>query len=134
MVGSYLFYRQNNLGGVIDLGDDRVDPGLLGEGWTGRRLCAAGETPVCRGLEGAARLFAPLDVPRDLAVTVHATGGGTLRVTVNGHPLGAVPLVGELRGFRLRAPRGIWRRELNEITLTPDPGSDVLVDKLVFEP
>jgi hypothetical protein len=134
MVGSYLFYRQNNLGGVIDLGDDRVDPGLLGEGWTGRRLCAAGETPVCRGLEGSARLFAPLDVPRDLAVTIRATGSGTLRVTVNGHPVGAVPLTRELRGFRLRAPRGIWRRELNEVTLTPDAGAEVLVDKLVFEP
>jgi hypothetical protein len=133
MVGSYLFYRQNNLGGVIDLGDARVDPGLLGEGWSGRRPCAPGAAAVCRGLRGTARLFAPLDVPRDLAVSVRASGEGTLRVSVNGHPLGALPLAREMGSFRLRAPRALWRRELNEIALTPTAGAEVLVDGLVFE-
>lgn len=132
MVGQYLFYRQNNLGGVIDLGDDRVDPGLLGEGWARRRPCGVGR--VCRGLDGRARVFAPLDVPLDLTLRIHASGQGTLSVALNGHALGALPLAEDLAEYRLRAPAALWRRELNEIALEPEPGLDVLIDKLLFEP
>jgi len=129
MVGPYLFYRQNNLGGVLDLGDDRIDPGLLGEGWARRRPCGGG---VCRGLDGRARIFAPLDVPQELALTIRAAGSGRLRVSVNGHALGALPLETELGDFRLHAPRELWQRELNEIALEPET-DDVIVERLVFE-
>jgi len=130
MVGPYLFYRQNNLGGVLDLGDDRIDPGLLGEGWARRRPCG---DAVCRGLDGRARIFAPLDVPEELALYVRAAGSGALGVAVNGHPLGDLPLGGELREFRLRAPAELWRRELNEVSLDPGAADDVIVERLRFE-
>jgi hypothetical protein len=130
MVGPYLFYRQNNLGGVLDLGDDRIDPSLLGEGWARRRPCGDG---VCRGLDGRARIFAPLDVPEELALWVRAAGSGSLGVAVNGNALGELPLVGELREYRLRAPAELWRRELNEVALDPRGASDVIVERLRFE-
>jgi hypothetical protein len=130
MVGPYLFYRQNNLGGMLDLGDDRIDPGLLGEGWARRRPCGTG---VCRGLDGRARIFAPLDVPEDLALWVRAAGSGVLGVAINGHRLGELPLRPELGDFRLRAPAGLWRRELNEVTLDPGGARDVIVERLRFE-
>ena len=130
MVGPYLFYRQNNLGGMLDLGDDRIDPGLLSEGWARRRPCGTG---VCRGLDGRARIFAPLDVPEDLALWVRAAGSGVLGVAINGHRLGELPLRPELGDFRLRAPAGLWRRELNEVTLDPGGARDVIVERLRFE-
>jgi hypothetical protein len=132
MVGKYLFYRQGNLNGLVDLGDDRVDPRLLGEGWTMRLPCGEGEK-VCRGIKGRARLFAPLDVPEDLAVLVHASGDGTLTVAVNGRPAGEIALGPALEDHVLRVPRESWRRELNEVALELRPGSTARVDRLVFE-
>jgi 4-amino-4-deoxy-L-arabinose transferase-like glycosyltransferase len=126
-VGQYLFYRQNNLGGVIDLGDPRVDPSLLDEGWSARAAC---EDVVCRGIDGRARVFAPLDVPEDLDVTLRVRGSGTLRVAVNGVEVTQSPLTPALADLRLRVPRAFWKRELNEIALGVDARAEV--DKLVF--
>jgi hypothetical protein len=126
-VGQYLFYRQNNLGGVIDLGDPRVDPSLLDEGWSARTAC---EDAVCRGIDGRARVFAPLDVPEDLDVTLRVRGSGTLRVAVNGVEVTQSPLTPALADLRLRVPRAFWKRELNEIALGVDERAEV--DKLVF--
>jgi hypothetical protein len=127
MVGQYLFYRQNNLGGVIDLGDDRVDPALLAEGWTARTPC---EDEICRGIEGRARVFAPLDVPETLELAVRAAGSGTLTVEVNGARVAESPLAPALDLTRVHVPASFWRRELNEIALTASPGS--VVERLVF--
>jgi len=130
MVGQYLFYRQNNLGGVIDIGDNRVDPGLLGEGWARRQACDDG---VCRAIEGRARLFVPLDVPRSLAVTLRARGRGSLAVSVNGRPVAMLPLLEDLQELRFQVPRGYWRRELNELALETGPGGEVSIDLVRFE-
>jgi hypothetical protein len=35
LVGKYLFHRQNNLGGIIEIG--REDPPFIGNGWSGKR-------------------------------------------------------------------------------------------------
>lgn len=133
-VGKYLFYRQNNLGGVLDLGDARADPALLDAGWTSPRACAPGA--VCRGVMGRARLFAPLDVPEDLEVTVHAMGRGTLALAVNGRSVGLLPLSDTLTALAVRVPAGAWQRELNTLAFASDaqPPSQVaaLVDKVVL--
>jgi hypothetical protein len=125
-VGKYLFYRQNNLGGAIDLGEPRVDPALLGEGWGVRQPCGA---DLCRALRGRARLFAPLDVPETLDVIVRAAGRGSLRLSVNGAAVGELPLAPGISVRRARVPAPHWRRELNEIVLE----GEALVERVVFE-
>lgn len=128
-VGKYLFYRQNNLGGVIDLGDDRADPALLLEGWARRRPC---QDAVCRAIEGGARLLVPLDVPEDLDMLVRAAGEGSLRLALNGHALAELPLRPALAEHRVRLPKAWLRREQNELSLVASAGT-ALVDRLVFE-
>jgi hypothetical protein len=132
LVGKYLFYRQNNLGGVIDIGaSSELDAALLADGWGVRRPCGDGYR--CRDVLGRARLFAPLDQPSDLRLEVRALGVGRLRVLVNGHPLGDLPLAAELQDLELRVPRERLRREQNEVTLATSPGGSAQVERLVFE-
>ena len=129
-VGKYLFYRQNNLEGVIDLGDPAVDPALLDAGWTRLRPCGPGA--VCRSVREHARVFAPLDVPETLDVAVHARGRGTLSMAVNRRPVAELPLANELQALRVRVPAELWRRELNEIAFHVAAPASATVDKLVF--
>ncbi len=129
-VGLYLFYRQNNLGGVIDLGDERVDRGLLDEGWSRPWPCGPGL--VCRSPGAGARLFVPLDVPETLDVTLRLRGRGDLALLLGGRPLAQLPLEAELRDVTVRAPAGLWRRELNELRFVPSPGGEVQVERLIF--
>jgi hypothetical protein len=129
-VGKYLFYRQNNLGGLIKMGDGRSDPALLAGGWSARTPC--GEA-TCRRILGRARVLAPLDVPEDLNVLVRAEGRGTLEMAVNGRLVAAFPLEDALRGLRAKAPRTLWRREMNDVSLVLSPGGAALVERIVFE-
>ena len=41
-------------------------------------------------------------------------------------------LTPELRDVSVRAPAGLWRRELNELRFVPSPGGEVQVERLVF--
>lgn len=129
MVGKYLFHRQNNLGGRIDLGDDRVDPALLDEGW-GRQFDCQGV--VCREVLGRARAFAPLYEASALELTVRAAGAGALEVSFNGYPLARLPLEALLRERTLRVPRALVRRELNEVAFQVAPEDHAVVDVLQF--
>lgn len=121
LVGQYLFYRQNNLRGLIPLGvaGDEV---LLGEGW-GDRTEKGGV--AARVLLGRARLFAPLDAAEDLDVLwrVAADGPPTeIVVQVNGKTAGRLAADGGWRERRQRIPAAFWRRELNDVVLDPDGG------------
>ena len=129
MVGRYLFLRQNNLGGVIDVGDPRADD-LLAEGWSVRVPCG---DAVCRRVEGRARLFAPLDAAEDLDLIVRAAGAGTLRLEVEGAPAAELPLTPDLAESRVRVPRERWRAGLNEIALSVSGGGEAMVDRIVFD-
>jgi hypothetical protein len=131
VVGKYLFYRQNKLGGTIDLGDPRVDPALIDAGWTSLRPC--GPEALCRGVIDVARVFAPLDVPEALTVIVRARGRGELALDINGTPMARFPLGDELADLRVSVPRQHWRRELNELRFAIDKGGVVQVDRVVFE-
>ena len=130
MVGKYLFFMQNNLGGVIDVGaDPGLDAALLGEGWGVRAPCG---DAVCRAVEGRARLFAALDAPERLDLTVRAAGAGSLRLEVNGAAVAERALQEGLLEITAQVPRGRWRSGLNEITLETAPGGAAAVDSVVF--
>ncbi|HEY3119711.1 MAG TPA: hypothetical protein VGL15_03745 [Vicinamibacteria bacterium] len=129
MVGRYLFLRQNNLGGVIDLGEERSDD-LLAEGWSVRTPCGGG---VCRRVEGHARMFAPLDVAEDLDLVVRAAGAGTLTLAVEGQTVAELPLGPEPLDLRVTVPRERWRAGLDELAFTVSPGGAAAVDRVVFE-
>lgn len=122
MVGKYLFYRQQNLGGVIDLGDPRADPALVGPGWGVPRNC---ENVQCRTVLMEARLAAPLDVPEALEVFVRARGAGVLQLAVNGTGVAAFPLRERLSESSVRVPREGWRRELNDLVFKVEGSADV---------
>jgi hypothetical protein len=111
-VGRYLFYRQNNLGGRIDLGG--ADEALLGEGWTRPRAGAA-----CHGLGGRARVLAPLDVAEDLDLTISADPAGEVDLAVNGRGAGRLRADGRAT---LRLGKELWHRELNDVVLAPVAG------------
>jgi hypothetical protein len=130
MVGKYLFYRQNNLGGLVKMGDARSDPALIAGDWSGRLPCGGA---TCRKVTGRARVMAPLDVPEDLDVTVKASGQGTLALAVNGRAVGAFPLEAAARGLGTRVPAAFWRRELNDVSLTVSEGGTALVERVLFE-
>jgi hypothetical protein len=135
MVGKYLFFMQNNLGGVIDVGADvGLDQALLAEGWGVRAPCGgAGEgDSVCRAVEGRARLFAALEAPETLDLTVRAAGAGSLRVAVNGAAVAERALQEGLLDVTARVPGGRWRAGLNEITLQLAPDGAAQVDRVVF--
>jgi hypothetical protein len=129
MVGKYLFYFMNNLGGVIDVGQPDVDAALLAEGWGPRRPCG---NDLCREVEEEARLFAPLDLPETLDLTVRAEGMGEVDLVLNGAPVARLPLGPSLTALSVRLPAGRWRRDLNEVRLQVLPGGRALVDRLVF--
>jgi hypothetical protein len=87
LVGRYLFYRQNNLGGRIAVGTPG-DEVMLDGAWGARR---EHEGTLGRALDGRARLFAPLDVPEDLDVVwrLAADAPAAVRVAVNGRAVGS---------------------------------------------
>jgi Dolichyl-phosphate-mannose-protein mannosyltransferase len=114
-VGQYLFYRQNNLGGRIDLG--AADDSLLGEGWGPRQEI---DGRACRVPASDARVLAPLDVPEDLELTLSAvspSGSRPVRIAVNGQDAGELPVSPSWAPSVLRIPAARWRREINDVVL-----------------
>lgn len=130
MAGKYLFFMQNSLGGVVDVGaDPGLDAALLADGWGVRVPCG---DDVCRAVEGRARLLAGLDAPEMLEVTVRASGAGRLRTFVNGTAVGEGLLTEALGEVTARVPANRWRPGLNEVVLETSPGGAALVDRVVF--
>jgi hypothetical protein len=129
LVGRYLFYRQNNLGGRIQVGLPRDEP-LLAEGWG--PIESLDGRPA-RALRGRARLYAPLDVPEDLLLRVSTQAPREPRevqVRVNGASAGRF-LAGPGWAVRsLAAARTLWRRELNELLF--EAGGELYVSEVEF--
>jgi hypothetical protein len=128
LVGRYLFYRQNNLGGHVEVGGPG-DEAMLGEGWGPVETLGS---LAARRVRGAARLFAPLDVPEDLEIRFRAMSAGReseVRVLVNGREAGRFWVQRVWAEHRVRASSSLFRRELNDVVLE---GSDVLVDAVDF--
>jgi hypothetical protein len=130
MVGKYLFFMQNNMDGVVDVGADPAqDQAVLADGWGVRVPCAEA---VCRAVEGRARLLAGLAAPETLDVTARASGSGQLRVFVNGTGVGEGTLAEGLGDVTARVPAARWRSGLNDVVLETSPGGTALVDKVLF--
>lgn len=130
VVGRYLFYMQNNLGGRIDVGSPEGDAMLAG-GWGGVESAAGA---AARRIEGRARLFANLDVPEDLElrVRVHGPEGAVLRLRVNGRPAGDAALGAGWSDAVFTAPGALWHREVNDVELEAAGGAAVHVAFVVF--
>lgn len=130
LVGRYLFYRQNNLEGRIDVGAPG-DEAMLGEGWG-----QVEETLDTKGrrTNGPARVFAPLDVPETLTIVVTAAAprdGTEVRVSVNGREAGRFAARQALGEHAVTVGAGWWRRELNSVRL--DAGAlRLFVDQVRF--
>jgi hypothetical protein len=129
-VGQSLF-GEGGLDGTIVMGDERVDPALLAEGWGSRKPC---EGAVCRQVVGAARLLVPLEALRPLRINVRAVGSGTLVLKVNGAPLVELPLAPALTDLQVPAAPGLWRSGLNHMVLACASPGEAWVERLVFEP
>jgi hypothetical protein len=127
VVGARIFEGRR---AVIDLGDDRVDPSLLGDGWLRRAPC---EGAICREISQRAQILAPLPAAESLALTLRARGSGTLRLAVNGATVGAFPLGAPLQEHRVRVPAHRWRRGVNEIGLSVAVGDRASVDLLTLD-
>ena len=133
LVGKYLFYRQNNLGGRLELGAPG-DEAFLDRGFSRVIASYAGER--ARRFRGRARLFAPLDVPEDLGIRLRAAapaGPQEVRLAVNGRPVGSILAGPSFSEQRVFVPAGFWRREINEVALEAPGAGEVLVDAVAFE-
>ncbi|MGE0452881.1 MAG: hypothetical protein AB7O37_03165 [Vicinamibacteria bacterium] len=129
LVAGTRLFRGEDPEGLIDLGDPRTDPGLLGEGWARQRPCL---TAICRGVEGYARVFLPLERAGALELRVAASGRGSLELSVNGRAVGGWPLAEAVLEARAAAPTSQLHAGVNEITLRVSPGGQALVDKLTL--
>jgi hypothetical protein len=129
LVGRYLFYRQNNLQGRIDLGAPGGEP-MLGEGW-GAAFSRGGAE--ARPLQGRGRILAPLDVPEDLHVEFRAYADRpvAVRVEVNGREAGAFTAGPGWSAHRVSVARDFWRRDLNDVVLEGE-GAGVWIDTVDF--
>lgn len=125
VVGRYLFYRQNNMGGHVGLAAAR-DRALLAEGWGPTETVAGREA---RRVLDRARLLAPLDVPEDLELQVRASApapGCEVRLLVNGAHAGRFFAGEAWNQHPLQVAAGFWRRELNEIVFDAGDGRPAL--------
>jgi hypothetical protein len=129
LVGRYLFYRQNNMGGHVEVGGPGAED-MLGEGWGPARVV---DGIRGRTVRGRARLFAGLDVAEDLELRLRAraTAGTEVRVSVNGREAGRFWAEPSWLEARLRAGAWFWRRELNDVVLETT-GEGVLVSAVDF--
>jgi hypothetical protein len=128
--GKYLFYRQNNLGGIADLGSEG-DEALIIDGLTAPRQ----EGPISfRAFDATARLIVSLDVPETLDVEFTARAdqatGASVQVALNGVTIGAFSLTSTWDTRRVQAPVELWKRGPNVVTL--HPSSAVLLDRATF--
>jgi hypothetical protein len=129
VVGRYLFYRQNNMGGHVEVGGPGAED-MLAEGWGPAQTVDGVRGRLVRG---RARLLAGLDVPEDLEVHVRARApsGTEVRVSVNGRDAGRFWAEPSWLEARLRAAAGFWRREVNDVVLETS-GEGVLVSGVDF--
>jgi hypothetical protein len=127
--GKYLFYRQNNLGGVADLGEPG-DEGLLLDGFSGRRQAG----PIgYRSFSSQARLIVSLDVPETLEIAFLARAAGAssvVEVFLNDVSIGAAAFSDTWTTASLKAGNDLWTRGPNVLTLRASP--EVQMDRVTF--
>jgi hypothetical protein len=139
LIGKYLFHRMNNLGGVIDLGEN--DPPFIGNGWSGVKNWGDRARAVRLAQGSRAGIFVPTDRPEPLRIFIAgAAPKGTkpqrVEVWLNGRRLGGFVPGAEMKEHALTTAAAWWRR-INLLELVaPEskPGNPYLaVDRLRFE-
>jgi hypothetical protein len=118
LAGRYLFYRQNNLGGRIEMGAPEAEP-FLAEGWG--PLATEGSVRF-RRLQHGARLFATLDTAEDLEVSAQwrTVGAGCpVALRVNGSDAGQLTASPEWSVSSVEVRANAWQREINSVELVP---------------
>ncbi|MEO8359908.1 MAG: hypothetical protein ABI672_07755 [Vicinamibacteria bacterium] len=128
--GRYLFYRQNNLNGLADIGADG-DEGLILEGFTGRRQDGAIDYRSLAAGKNA-RLIVSLDLPETLGVSLKARSSTSTSVDilVNGASAGVIPLSPEWGEAHVEVPQRLWERGPNVIALQGAGALDL--DRVTF--
>jgi hypothetical protein len=126
--GTYLFYRQNNLDGLADSGDER----LILDGFSSAKQ--DGQVTY-REIETSARFIVSLDLPEELSLTLEARSTTRrptrMEVEINGTPAGFFEVGTTWSPSLLQTPRLLWERGPNVITLRP--GSGTQIDRVAFE-
>ena len=139
LVGKYLFHRQNNMGGVIDIGAN--DPPFIGNGWSGVKDWGGVPGAVRFAVEPRAGIFVPTDRSEPLRVIIAcASPPGVepqaVEVWLNGHRLGSLLPHQEMTEHAFQAD-GPWWTRINLLELSPaeDPSGTayLAVDRLRFE-
>ncbi|HQZ16416.1 MAG TPA: hypothetical protein PLD86_06025 [Vicinamibacteria bacterium] len=128
--GKYLFYRQNNLNGIADLGE-ADDGGLILEGFSGARQ----DGPITyRAVDSAARLIVSLDLPETLGVSFRARSSNgapaIVEISINGKAVGSVQAQADWEEVRIEAPQRLWARGPNIMTLRAS--SSIQLDRVSF--
>lgn len=129
--GKYLFYRQNNLEGLADIGEEG-DGALVLDGFSAPRRDGG---TTYRALEREGRILVTLDLPITLGIAVRARDGaggtGRIEVEINGHRVGEVGVQPAWSEGPLQAPLDLWKRGPNVVTLRADHPADI--DRVTFE-
>ena len=127
--GKYLFYRQNNLEGFVDLGSPG-DDGIVLDGFTPPRRGAI----THRGVVSTGRIVVSLDLPETLEIVTRARARtattARLEVVLNGVSVGTVDIEPEWADRRVEAPQSLWKRGPNVLALRTS--SEVDVDSISF--
>ena len=113
LVGKYLFHSHNNLGGLIDLGEQ--DAPFLGNGWSSVTDWEGRPREVRLAVSEPAGVFIPTDQPEALRIRVEcaAPGGPEPRwveVWLNGARVGGFRPGKEMSEQSLTAPERWWTR------------------------
>jgi hypothetical protein len=128
--GKYLFYRQNNLGGIADLGSEG-DAALILDGFSAPRQDGS---RTYRALTSQARLVVSLDLPETLEISFDArtsrAAGATVDVFLNGRAVGAITPESNWSERTLEAPQAFWKRGPNVLALKAS--SELQLDVVTF--
>ncbi len=99
----------------MKVGDARTDPALFAGDWS--RALPCGEA-TCRAGPGPGAGAGPPRRARRPDLTVRAQGEGTLALAVNGRRVAVFPVEARPADSGARSTSGLWRRELNDVSLT----------------
>ena len=139
LVGKYLFHRQHNLDGVINLGSR--DAPFLGNGWSGRKQWDESGLEVRYATGERAGIFVPTDKAESLMMTLvcaapPGTEPQTFEVWLNGTRLGSHRPTADLGEWRKLVERRWWQRiNLLELVRVESAGGKpfAVVDRVTFK-
>jgi hypothetical protein len=139
LVGKYLFHRMNNLGGVIELGEN--DPPFIGNGWSGVTDWEDRPRTLRLAVGPRAGIFVPTDRAEPLRIFIECaapkqTEPQWVEVWLNGQRLGGFLPGKEMKEHVVTTDERWWRRiNLLELAASKETHGNpyLAVDRLRFE-